>query len=453
MMRLMLDKVLHFRSQIALWAIALSSIIINAYLITAHLKDTTSLFNADLIDYELERTASTEEIIKEPSETNIIVKTIDKGNTLDKILLSSGIEKNESSKILNEIEKIFPLKQLKAGHKVLIKSYNNVAIDTELKPEHIIIQLGDKRIDVAHNTSTKNYKVKVAALPLKWQVKYVSGTINGSLYGAAKKAGADSSSIMEFINLFSYDVDFQRDVQAGDEFRILYEYQTNGTHSKVKNPRILYASISLNDKPKEIYRHELPSGKADYFDTKGQSIKKALLKTPINGARISSGFGMRHHPVLGFSRMHKGLDYSAPKGTPILAAGDGVVTLVKNQSRGYGKHVQIKHNGNYSTLYAHMNKFANNLKPGSRVSQGQVIGYVGATGLASGPHLHYEVIDSGKKVNPSKVSFPKVPPLKGIELAKFKENIAKVHNMVAELDNSKQNKYAQASIQSVYPIY
>ena len=194
-----------------------------------------------------------------------------------------------------------------------------------------------------------------------------------------------------------------------------------------------------------MYRHESASGGVDYYDAKGNSVKRSLLRTPINGAKISSTYGLRMHPVLGYSRMHQGLDYSAQKGTPILAAGDGNIEFMKNQARGYGKHVQIKHNANYATLYAHMSRFASNIKPGGRVKQGDVIGYVGDTGLASGPHLHYEVIENGKKVNPSKMKAPKILPLKGTELARFKENMRKTGHMVAQLDDNKINAVAHAT--------
>jgi murein DD-endopeptidase MepM/ murein hydrolase activator NlpD len=161
--------------------------------------------------------------------------------------------------------------------------------------------------------------------------------------------------------------------------------------------------LNLSGEQKSLYRYEFSNGTVEYFDSQGNSIKRALLKTPINGAKLTSGYGYRQHPIYGFSKMHQGLDYGAPQGTPILAAGDGVVELVKKQSRGYGNHVQIKHNGIYSTLYAHMSKFSGKAKKGARIKQGDVIGYVGATGTATGPHLHYEVIERGKKVNPVKV--------------------------------------------------
>ena len=167
-----------------------------------------------------------------------------------------------------------------------------------------------------------------------------------------------------------------------------------------------------------------------------------MLRTPVNGARLSSAYGMRQHPIYGYSKMHQGLDYSAPKGTAILAAGDGVVEFVKSQSRGYGKHVKIKHNGTYATLYAHMSRFADGIKPGKKVNQSQVIGYVGATGTATGPHLHYEVIEKGKKVNPSKTTFPKTLPLKGTELARFQNSLNKMESMIAEFEAGKRNDIA-----------
>jgi murein DD-endopeptidase MepM/ murein hydrolase activator NlpD len=236
---------------------------------------------------------------------------------------------------------------------------------------------------------------------------------------------------MSFINLYSFIVDFQRDIKSGDDFKIYYEYQVDPSNGKIKDSKILYASLNTGGISKEIYRHEMKDGKIDYFDAKGQSVRRALLKTPVSGARISSRYGMRKHPVLGYSRMHRGVDYAAPRGTPIFAAGDGVVSFAKNVRRGYGKHVQIRHNSTYSTLYGHMSKFAKGIKSGTRVKQGQIIGYVGATGLASGPHLHYEVKVRGKQVNPSKINYMKTEPLKLAELERFKKNVA-LYDVIVE---------------------
>jgi murein DD-endopeptidase MepM/ murein hydrolase activator NlpD len=206
-------------------------------------------------------------------------------------------------------------------------------------------------------------------------------------------------------------------------------------------------SVQAMDIPKdlkELYRYTSAQGKVEYFNAHGESTKKALLRTPINGARVTSGYAVRQHPMHGYSHFHQALDYGAKHGTPILAAGDGIVEFTKSQHRGYGRHVRIKHNGTYSTLYAHMSRFANNIHPGSRVEQGQVIGYVGATGDATGPHLHYEVIEKGKKIHPNKATFTKLPPLKGPELKKFLGNIRQAEILVASLEKSIPHNVAMA---------
>ncbi len=390
-----------------------------------------------------------------PTESHTITISVGKGDTLSKVLGSIGINASESQKIIDATQSVFKSSQLRMGDKVTVEP---VTTDTNTGnivaafPERIVISLDQKDIVISLDQNKEKYLAKEIPVELIRQTKLVSGTINGSLYNAAKNSGADTNIIMSFINLYSYNIDFQRDIKAGDSFKIYYEYKTDKSGRKVKEAKILYASLNSRGDNKDIYLYEMSNGKSDYFDAKGESIRRALLRTPINGARITSNFGLRHHPVLGYSKMHKGLDYGAPTGTPVLAAGDGVVSFTKAQARGYGKHIQIKHNATHSTLYAHLSKFGSGVKPGTRVSQGQVIGYVGATGMATGPHLHYEVIQNGKKVNPSKISFPKVPPLKGTELARFKKSIIRFETMIAALEEKKSEELAQISIKNAFNI-
>ncbi len=390
-----------------------------------------------------------------PTESHSITISVGKGDTLSKVLGSIGISSIESQKIIDATQTVFKSSQLRMGDKVTIEPVTtdtNTGTILAAHPERIIISLDQKDIIITLDQAHEKYSAKEIPVELIRQTKLVSGTINGSLYNAAKNSGADTNVIMSFINLYSYNIDFQRDIKAGDSFKIYYEYKTDKSGRKVKEAKILYASLNSRGDNKDIYLYEMSNGKSDYFDTNGESIRRALLRTPINGARITSSFGLRHHPVLGYSKMHKGLDYGAPSGTPILAAGDGVVSFTKSQARGYGRHIQIKHNATHATLYAHLSKFASGIKPGTRVSQGQVIGYVGATGMATGPHLHYEVIQNGKKVNPSKISFPKVPPLKGTELARFKKSIIRFETMIAGLEEKKSEELAQVSIKGVFNL-
>lgn len=411
--------------------IAAISVMLNVYFFVA------PRLVVELPSFDLEAEELAAEEVSKPVE-NITV-TVVKGDTLSKIMSSLGVGSQSSLKIdaaIREVDKGF---NVAIGDKIILAPTN----DTDEKPvsaspTKILFVKDQKNIEVVLDEASGGYKASVIEIPMVVQTKLVSGSINGSLFAAAKNTGADTSVIMSFINLYGYLVDFQRDIKAGDQFKIYYEYKTDKSGRKIKDAKILYASLTVHGQEKEVYRHELLSGNVDYFDAKGDSIRRSLLKTPINGARISSRYGPRSHPVLGYSRMHKGLDYSAPTGTPILAAGDGVVASVKSLSRGYGKHILIKHNGTYSTMYAHLSKFGNNIKNGSKVSQGQVIGYVGSTGLATGPHLHYEVRVNGKQVNPSKISFPKIPPLKGKELARFKQSISMYESVVAQLTEHKK---------------
>jgi murein DD-endopeptidase MepM/ murein hydrolase activator NlpD len=390
-----------------------------------------------------------------PIESHSITISVGKGDTLSKVLGSIGISSSESQKIIDATQTIFKSSQLKMGDKVTVEPVTtdiNSGSIIAAHPERIVISLDQKDIIITLDQTQEKYVAKEIPVELIRQTKLVTGIINGSLYNAAKNSGADTNVIMSFINLYSYNVDFQRDIKAGDSFKIYYEYKTDKSGRKVKEPKILYAALNSRGDNKDIYLYEMSNGKTDYFDAKGESIRRALLRTPINGARITSSFGLRTHPVLGYSKMHKGLDYGAPAGTPILSAGDGVVAFTKSQPRGYGRHIQIKHNATHATLYAHLSKFASGIKPGTRVSQGQVIGYVGATGMATGPHLHYEVIHNGKKVNPSKISFPKVPPLKGTELARFKKSIIRFETMIADLEEKKSKNLAQVSLKSVFNL-
>jgi murein DD-endopeptidase MepM/ murein hydrolase activator NlpD len=387
------------------------------------------------------KTTQTPKIQWVQGEGGIISIDVNKPESLNVLLTSAKINETITTKLLESIKHSTQLTNIASGTRIQIE-VDETLDNREIKPKKLTIFLDSHKIETAFNSALNTYETKRITLPLEWQVKLVSGTINGSLFSSARKAGAEPTIISQLINLFSYDIDFQREIHTGDTFRIMYEYQTDYRGKIVKNPKILYANINLGNTCKELYRHVITSNSVEYYDRKGNSIKRSLLKTPINGAKITSSFGPRLHPILGYNRMHQGLDYGAPKGTPILAAGDGVVKCVKNLSRGYGKHIQIKHTNSYETLYAHLSRFASNVAPGSKVKQGQVIGYVGATGLASGPHLHYEVIKDGKKVNPSTMQAPKFFPLKGTELTKFKDNIRKLEQMVAELDDKKVNAVA-----------
>lgn len=269
-----------------------------------------------------------------------------------------------------------------------------------------------------------------------------AGTINSSLFLDGDRAGVPAKIIAEMIRMYSYSVDFQREIQPGDKFEVYFTRKLDEQNRPVKEGDVLYASLTVGGKTHKLWRFDPGNGEWDYFDENGQSMKKFLMKTPIDGARLSSGFGMRKHPVLGYSKLHSGVDFAAPRGTPIYAAGDGTVTRA-NYFGSYGNYVSIRHANGYITAYAHMNGFARGIKAGTRVRQGQVIGYVGTTGRSTGPHLHYEVHVNGKKMNPLALKVPTGRKLEGKELAAFKAQRETVATQMAEAPVA--TKVAQAT--------
>jgi murein DD-endopeptidase MepM/ murein hydrolase activator NlpD len=250
--------------------------------------------------------------------------------------------------------------------------------------------------------------------------RYAIGVIKTSLYDAAVEAHVPLPLLSEMAHAFSYDVDFQREVQPGDSFEIVYERMADGSGRTIANGDLVYAAMTLSGKTLRVYRYVVSGTHvAEYFNGQGQSVRKALLRTPIDGARLTSGFGMRMHPILGYSTMHRGIDFGAATGTPIMAAGDGVVEQA-GPNAGYGNFVLLRHNATYETAYGHMSRFASGIKPGVHVRQGQAIGYVGATGLATGPHLHYEVRINRDQVNPLSIKMMPGPKLVGHQLQAFR---------------------------------
>lgn len=389
----------------------------------------------DTIQGETIDGSSTSDKIAEAEDNLRMTFTVESGGTFSKIFSDAGIAPNDINQIIQAIAKVHSVSKLHVGNKVEIKFLAESDInklkeidDYYSRVEMVRFITDEKILEVYFDKDMKEFTTKVIEIPIQHNEVVFHGEINDSLYLSATKAGASPSIIKQFINLFSYDVDFQRDIKQGDKFELFYDYYTNQTGQKVKESAIKYASITVSGKQYKIYRFE-HNDIVDYYTEKGESIKKTLLKTPISGAKITSGYGMRRHPILGFSRMHKGLDYGAPRGTPVFAAGDGVVQFIKTDN-GYGKYIKIKHSTKYSTLYAHLDRLAPSIKKGSRVNQGQTIGFVGTTGLANGPHLHYEVHDRDRQINPSKISFAKNLPLSGQTLTEFKIHLKNISEKI-----------------------
>ncbi len=338
---------------------------------------------------------------------------IKSGETLDKIFEEYSIEKNEIIKIKNSLSKNLDLNKLNT------KQIIQFSLDkTNNKITEFTFQISNKqKIILKRNLENDSFKEEILSIKLDKLIVYKEDTISESLYKAATTQKIPPNTIIEFARIYGFQVDFQRDIRKKDKFQIMYEIFLNDKEEIVQTGEILFANLRLSGQDNSLYYFD-HSGSEGHYDKNGKSVKKALMKTPINGARLSSSFGMRKHPIDGFNKMHRGTDFAAPMGTPIMASGDGVIKKA-GWCGGGGNCVKIRHNSTYETVYAHMSKFARGIKNGVRVKQGQTIGYVGSTGKSTGPHLHYEVIVNGKKVNSQKLKLPSGKILKGIERKKF----------------------------------
>ncbi|GAB6054562.1 hypothetical protein JCM17960_33820 [Magnetospira thiophila] len=345
-------------------------------------------------------------------------QTVGRGDTLASILAQVNLSAPERLKVIRALSKAYNVRRILPGQEF---EMTLAAPDSEgaRALEKLVLKV-DYRHEVHLFSTDDGYKAQKVEKALARELARGTGTISGSLYVAAQKADIPASIIAELIRIYSWDLDFQRDIRTGDSFDVVYERLIDEDGESVATGRILVASMTLSGDKRDLYRHELSDGRVDYFDQNGQGARKALMRTPINGARLSSGFGKRKHPVLGYSKMHKGIDFAAPTGTPIFAAGDGVI--VKRQRNGsYGNYINIRHNSTYNTAYAHMSRFAKGLSVGSRVRQGQVIGYVGTTGRSTGAHLHFEILKGDRQVNPLRVRMPSGEKLEGKEFKSFEK--------------------------------
>ena len=364
--------------------------------------------------------------IKSPYfEYDYIVKNND---TMESILKKFSVKKKEISFIVKEIKKrklsnIVPNQKIKF---VLRRSADKEDMEV-LKVEYPIskttyvnIDKGSSGLEITKNV-TQLFKKRIV----------VDGKISNNLYSSAIKAKMEPNIIIEFARIFGFEVDFQRDIRKGDEFEVMYEKYVDDTNKFIQTGKILYAYLNVNNQKIKLYRFESKKD-FDFYDEKGKSISKALMKTPINGARLSSPFGLRKHPILGFTKHHNGTDFAAPTGTPIMASGNGTVIKAGWCGNG-GNCVRIRHNSSYTTGYGHLSKFAT--KTGRRVRQGQVIGYVGNTGMSTGPHLHYTVKYNGKFINSQKLKLPSGKILKGEERKLFEVERIKLDVKLAELKN------------------
>ena len=352
---------------------------------------------------------------------------IKSGETFDKILESYSIEKEEIIKIKSSLNEKINLNKLNT------KQIIQFSLDkTNNKIDEFIYQVSNtQKIYLKRNIKNNNFNEEILSIKLNKKIIYKENIIEQSLYKAATDQNIPANTIIEFARIYGFQVDFQRDIRKNDSFQIMYEIFEDDNQKIFETGNIIFADLILRNQNNTLYYFKDKKNEGHY-DVNGKSIKKALMKTPINGARLSSSFGMRKHPIDGFTKMHKGTDFAAPKGTPIMASGDGVIVRAK-WCGGGGNCIKIKHNATYTTVYAHMWKFASGMKTGRRVKQGQVIGYVGSTGKSTGPHLHYEVIENGKKINSQKLKLPSGKILKGKNRELFEIDRIKIDVLKSEL--------------------
>ena len=363
---------------------------------------------------EKEEEVATPNIKKNIDKEQLVEKKIEilQGDTFVSILENLNFKQKKIYEIISKIEETYDLKKIKTGEIISVFENNFAEIKKIefFKNNETIISVNlDKEINLNIIELTKNSIIE--------SKEY---TISESLFSDGIKNDVSSDILVKIIRLFSFDLDFQRDIRVDTVVSISYEFDEIVETGRLEYNDIKYASIIIDGKQLEYFKFITDDGYVDYFNREGKNVKKSILKTPLDGARISSNFGMRKHPISGFNKMHKGVDFAAPTGTPIYAGGNGIVEYV-GRNGGYGKYIRIRHNNGYKTAYAHLSNYKKGISKGVRVNQGEVIGYVGSTGNSTGPHLHYEIIYQNKHINPLKLKLPSGKILEGKELEKFKE--------------------------------
>ncbi|HEY1096446.1 MAG TPA: M23 family metallopeptidase [Alphaproteobacteria bacterium] len=354
--------------------------------------------------------------------------SINSGETLNGVLATFEVPQELALGAIESMKKVFSPRSLRAGQKITLMFRPTDEGEREFtgyrfSPDPL------RDIIVYDANGTGEFSSKVIEKDLTKVTVAKSGTIVGSLSGATARAGVPQSILSQMIKAYSYSVDFQRDINEGDKFEVLYQAEVDDKGRAYRTGDMLYARLILDGDAQPVYLYKTANGNAEYFKADGQSVRRSLLKTPIDGVRITSGFGFRRHPILGYSKMHTGIDFGARTGTPIFAAGDGVIRRA-NWFSSYGNYVAIGHSNGMETAYAHMSRFAKGIRAGSKVKQGQIIGYVGTTGRSTGAHLHYEVHMGGKAVNPLGIKVPMGTQLAGTELHKFKLQIGSLQTQM-----------------------
>ena len=379
--------------------------------------------NVNIENFETTKQKDDKKSINNTKETDVSYEKIEiivsKGETFLSILKEFNISEKRSFEIISEIEKLFDLRKLKVEEKILfyLDTNNSIKIIEFYKNinEKLIVSINSNSIKIENKILEKtSYQTSKEF------------NINNSLYSDGLKNNLPQDILIKLIRLFSFDLDFQRDIKKNTLVSVSYEYDQVKDNDKFEYKDIFYALININGNKLEYFRFLTDDGFVDYFNKDGKNVKKSILKTPLDGARLSSNFGMRKHPISGYNKMHKGVDFAAPTGTPIYAGGNGVIEFIGNNG-GYGKYIRIRHNNEYKTAYGHMSGFKKGLSKGQRINQGEIIGYVGSTGKSTGPHLHYEIIFQNEQINPLKLKLPSGKVLKGEELSKFQLEAKRIY--------------------------
>ncbi len=353
------------------------------------------------------------------------VLEIGRGETLSEVLQDAGIPADTANQIVAAIAPLKSQREMKAGQNlqlVLMPRSGRYDFDTLSMPIDQISTLHVRR------GADGKLASRMDVLPLTKTVQAARVNIRNSVYGSAAAAGVPSRVVAATIKNLSHSVDLQRDIKSGDTIELLYQVSVTPDGRVIESGDLLMARINLSKRQVTMYRYEGRDGSVSYFRPDGLTTRGALLRTPVDGARMTSGFGMRRHPILGYSKMHKGVDFGAPTGTPVFAAGDGTIERA-SWFNAYGNYISIRHTSSMKTAYAHLSRYAKGIKPGVKIKQGQVIGYVGTTGRSTGPHLHYEILVNNKQVNPASYKVPKSPGLEAAEAKRFKEHVKKTDSL------------------------
>ena len=370
-----------------------------------------------------------------PPQTVIREAEVDEGQDFSEMLSDAGVGDAEASAAMNALSRVYALGKLRAGQNVTLTFSRTPQAETFTSA---VFQPEDTKEITIVRQADGSFAANTKMIPIIRERVAARGDIRSSVFEAGDRAGVPHAVMAAMIRVYAHDIDFQRDIHSGDSFEILYDQPKTIQGKPVGEGSIIYAAMHIDGEVKPIYRVTFADKTVDYFDAAGRSARRALLRTPVSAAHITSGFGMRMHPLLGYSKMHKGVDFGAPIGTPIFAAGSGVIEEIGFKS-GFGRYIKIRHAGNMETGYGHMSRFNPHLYQGAHVNQGEVIAYVGMSGRSTGPHLHFEVHLNGNQVNPLSVKMPVGRVLEGAQLAQFKGGQAHIHEEYAGLLNSKKS--------------